>query len=503
MRKTWRMTKPREAMVVFDRDELALTLHPLRKEAWGEAAETGLDRPLLPDEIRDFEVGVQQGQYPLLMDALVAKGPALQNRLPVLDRLTLNISTRCNMVCRYCYAHGGAYYTPGFLMDGATALRAVNFATRRFASVAHVDFFGGEPALNPEVIRLVCEYVLYLGDRGLVDRRPAFGLTTNGSLMPEQLLRMLDTYRFSVTVSLDGPRSIHDLLRTTVSGRGTYDRIARNIGRLRELGIPIEFECTYTLEHERNGWDIAGLLDYFHDAFGCRILHCPTVIGDPGNPWSIPLDQATLLRCSAVKASIRNLARGVVKAESTAVRILNALAARRPCPHFCPAGRSLLAVNADGRVFPCFMLMETSDQAIADVHDDDGRDSGRPMSYDRAALLVRADKSRHAECQACWAQPLCFGCLGDEMARGQEVPCWSSVPGRSPLCDSRREIVETCLLGVAESRLIQAAEPTANGARFRRLGAPATGPENPGENGESGSLSAEPEVVTGRRQAAG
>ena len=239
-----------------------------------------------------------------------------------LHRLTLNVSNTCNMACKYCYADAGTYYTPGMLMDKYTALNAINSMSRIASGIEHLNFFGGEPTLNESIIEMVCEYSFYLHARGILPYLPRFGLTTNGKFLSSRMLRILRTHEFGVTISLDGPREIHDRLRVGKDDSGTYDAILENARAIIDLGIVPEFECTYTGEHLKSGIDLTTLMDFFYDTFGCRTLHCPMVMANLNTPWFLPLEAATALYADAIRYSVRNLAHGIPKSISVATRFL-------------------------------------------------------------------------------------------------------------------------------------------------------------------------------------
>lgn len=373
-----------------------------------------------------------------------------QGELPFLDRLTLNVSNACNMACKYCYANAGTYYTHGMQMNRDTALNAVNFAAKNFAAIRHFNFFGGEPTLNPPIIEMVCEYFIYLHNQGILSHLPKFGLTTNCYAMSKEMLQILCKYEFSVSVSLDGPKEIHDHLRVSQRGIGTYDAIVENIGKMIDIGISPEFECTYTAEHYRKGYDLVALMDFFYDTFRSRTLHAPMVISDPGNPWFISLDIATKLYSEAIRYSIFNLIHNTPKSISIATRLLNSMATQTPITYYCPAGKALITINADGNIFACFMLMHGKGFCLGNVN-------GQAHKYGApdiiSNLLKEANKWQNPDCQNCWARSLCFGCLGEDLSRENSVIHRSSVTGVSKLCDFKRALIEVFLKSVANAQI--------------------------------------------------
>jgi uncharacterized protein len=380
-------------------------------------------------------------QEGLLRDTLNAD----ERQPPLLRKLSLVVSNKCNMACTYCYAKGGLYYTDGLMMDEMTALRALNFVRRNYSGVEHINFFGGEPTMNFPIIKLVCEYAGYLYDRGLLTMLPRFGITTNGYVLEGNVLDFLRNYNFSVCISLDGPEEIHDRLRVTKARAGTYSAVADTIHRMQDYGIMPEFECTYTAEHDRNGLDVKALIDFFAENFRCRTLHCPPVITEPGNTLSLSIDRAAELYAEAVAYSIRNLGQGISRSLSVANRLLISLASRRPQYYYCPAGGRSLTINADGALFACFMIMDEAALSFGNVNDEVRQFHGYPAPL--RDILHQSNKWHNPACRDCWALSLCFGCIGEDRAYKTTR---SSVPGASPWCDFRRKVRESFLTAVAE-----------------------------------------------------
>ena len=372
-----------------------------------------------------------------------------------LDRLTLIVSNACNLSCRYCYAKGGGYYSPGLIMDARLALSAVNYAANKFSLIKHINFFGGEPTLNEEAVELVCRYCLYLKDRGIMPMPPSFGLTTNGYTLSPRLLRILKNFNFTVTISLDGPKEVHDRLRLDRNDCGTYDRVVKNVDRIVDAGLTPEFECTYTSEQYRAGLTVIDLMDFFYDNFGGTTLHCPPVIAKPQDPWYVPLDLAAQLYRNAVIYSLDNLAAGRPVTISYASRLLRSLTTGRPITHYCPAGRAALTINADGYVYACFMLMHDKRYSLGSIGDQ------RREHKEIDCLLTNSDKWSNPTCCSCWAQSLCFGCLGEDLAREGQGINRSTLSGRSGSCDLKRAIIEAFLTSIAALYLKDAPEQSA------------------------------------------
>jgi uncharacterized protein len=356
-------------------------------------------------------------------------------------------------------------------MTRQTALNALNQAARTYSHIEHINFFGGEPTLNGDIIEVVCEYARYLHAQGLLKNLPTFGITTNGYVLDDRMLEILKGYAFSVTLSLDGPKQIHDLKRPTKAGKGSYEAVAANAKRLLDHGLNVEFECTYTADHLRLGLTIVSLMSFFAEEFGCRTLHCPIVSAAPDSPEFIPFDTCLELQGDAIERSILNLARGIPSTVSIAVRILNSLIRQTPIWNYCPAGRSEVTINADGNIYACFMLMQNAAYSFGSVNKPATPAGGGHFTIlgQSDGLGVRkgliegfiedANKYTNDACTKCWAQPLCHGCLGEDFERHKKHVLRSEIPGVSAFCDYKRGLVERTLRAITSAYRVASQQP--------------------------------------------
>lgn len=437
-----------EYAVIFDVNNINLRVLPLHIYR----AFVGDDNDILAAQEPFAPPSKERGKFSVLPGRSVETKNSHMNpdQHPPLSKLTLNVSNVCNMACKYCYASGGTYYTTGILMDKNTALNAVTFAYRNFSMIGQVNFFGGEPTLNEHTIELVCEYFIYLNRKGLLPMLPQFGLTTNAYAISKRMFQMLRNYNFGVCISLDGPREIHDVLRVDRKNSGTFDVVVDNIQKIIDIGVVPEFECTYTAEHYRNRIDLPALMDFFYEKFNCSTLHCPMVMTDPNTQWFIPIGKAVETYAEGIRYSVNNLMHGIPKSISFVKRLLHSMTTKAPICHYCPAGEASVTVNADGNIYSCFMLMNGEEFCLGNVNSEQ-----RSLRYPEGifALLREANKSGNPSCLKCWAQPLCFGCLGEDIGRCGGNIYRSEVPGQSEVCDFKRKMIEIFLMSVAEASI--------------------------------------------------
>lgn len=330
----------------------------------------------------------------------------------VLERLVMNVTQTCNLRCRYCYAGGGNYNLPNSVMSKETALKTLDRFYEIYDDIKQLQFFGGEPLLNPELIDLVCDEIKRRHTKGIISSVPNFGVVTNGTIASDECLHILEKHGINCTVSLDGPRSINDYLR----GKHTYDRVVHFLDTLDKRGMQYGFEATFTAYHLEKGMDLAALLDFFVTTFDKHEMHIPQVGLPPGHPLALTEQQALETYRAGVEYSIRNLRDGTSPWLSFATRIMNVFLERRPTKFTCPAGLGTISIDTEGNAYPCFMFTGVDRFRFGNVYDDVFPD---PKRADRIFTeIIENDKSQNPRCGKCWASPFCFGCIGMEYMNG-------------------------------------------------------------------------------------
>ena len=141
-------------------------------------------------------------------------------RQSVIKAVCLHVAHSCNLRCRYCFADEGAYKGSGkAIMSYETAVKAIEFliANSGTRKNLEVDFFGGEPLLNWDVVKKTVEYGLVRGKE--CDKNFRFTLTTNGILLDDEVIEFSNKYMSNVVLSLDGRPEINDKMRVTPNGK--------------------------------------------------------------------------------------------------------------------------------------------------------------------------------------------------------------------------------------------------------------------------------------------
>lgn len=349
-----------------------------------------------------------------------------------LDKLTICVTDCCNLECDYCYLRKKSAEKKNKKLSVQIAIKSINRILEAYRTIHHVNFFGGEPLLNVRLIIEICAYFRFLKEREMIAVLPDFGITTNGTILNNEIIDLLDKNSMQITISIDGPMMIHDKLRRDKQGRATFPRIDNNIRKLIRNGFTPEFECTYTMQHYKEKITINDLLDFFHKEYNCSVLHVPIVVASDFDPNYIPPQISREVLYNSIDYSIANLFNGINKTTSFIYRLINCLSTQTPVHSYCPAIGSSLAINTNGSIYPCGMLSEDA-FLLGDFNG---------FNKHSHELLKPVDPFPNDECSSCWAQGVCFGCIAEDYHISDRNICRSSVQGKSSLCDLKRELIE-------------------------------------------------------------
>lgn len=192
-----------------------------------------------------LEAGKADGETADILEEYRAKGVLKENPLKEIrhpaaqtlpyylehrvQKITLQLTQSCNLRCDYC-TYSGKYHQRahgGGRMSFETIKKSIDYAMRRSDGVEdlNIGFYGGEPLLEFENLKKAVEYV----SEKYHDRKVNYTITTNGTLLNDEMACFLSAHDFSVLVSLDGPKELHDRNRVFANGEGSFDRIMDNL----------------------------------------------------------------------------------------------------------------------------------------------------------------------------------------------------------------------------------------------------------------------------------
>jgi len=283
--------------------------------------------------------------------------------------LTLFVDHECNLRCTYCY--NGEKFTRRMSSD--TMKKAVALALERPAARLHVAFFGGEPLLHPDFVKeSVAEVEKALADRSAPAPELLFLMNTNATLIDEAAIALMaPPDQWSVFVSLDGPRDVHDRYRVDGSGQGSFDAVVAGLERLRAATLP------YGLLAVVNPETAPRLGDTLRTILSLE----PKKVALSANfraPWtedSIAVLREGLRDAGDVYLDLFRSGRAL-EVDPFHSKILAHLQRGMPCPGRCLLGESALTVAPSGRIYSCAeMVGEDQDGTLAFGHVDTGLDA--------------------------------------------------------------------------------------------------------------------------------
>lgn len=291
-----------------------------------------------------------------------------------LDRLVVNLSQDCNLRCRYCYAGGGAYGGARALLNPEKGREIAAFFLTSFPRVGSVQFFGGEPFLNLPSLESVCEETSRVCERTGADL-PRFSAVTNGTVWNSAVASAIRRFRIAVTVSLDGPRAIHDANRVFRGGGGSHDRVIATIRDMKAAtGQPSQVEGTYTRVHADAGFSFRAFMDFLARELDVHLLHMPWIVGGPWQDAGVPPDRAEALAAAyedAVDRSLESLRGpdldGAILLSFVHRYLAASFGGQRAANLVCAAGTGTLAVDVDGTISPCFMFTGKPELSLGTV----------------------------------------------------------------------------------------------------------------------------------------
>lgn len=358
------------------------------------------------DETREAEARLDNL---LRLDVVNDGRPLKPERPPIeienfpLTTIVLNVNTGCNLACSYCYKEDLAVPSKGQKMAFDTAVRSVELLLQENPDrdSYNIVFFGGEPLSNMPLIRQVVDWAEpHFAELG---KEVNFSLTTNATLLTEDLVDWLDAHRFGLTVSMDGPKALHDLNRKTVGGKGTYDAVAKKARMLlarytsKPVGVRVTLTAGVTQIHE--------IWDHLKNDIGfAEVGFSPVTSGDMDAFNLNGEELATVF--SGMKALgelfLKEALEGRNIGYSNMHQLMQDLWEGRSKALPCGAGVGMLAVNHDGALNLCHRFVGSEMDQFGSV------ETGIARKELAGFIKARSDRTEKG-CATCRIRNLCAG----------------------------------------------------------------------------------------------
>ena len=329
-------------------------------------------------------------------------GQLKQKTAGVVKALCLHIAHTCNLNCAYCFASQGKYHGERAIMSYEVGKRALDFlmensGTRRNLEV---DFFGGEPLMNFQVVKDLVAYARSVEqERGKNFR---FTLTTNGVLVDDEVIDWANRECSNVVLSLDGRKEIHDRFRVDYAGNGSWEKIVPKFQRFVEKRGGRDYYMRGTFTHANPDFlkDIQTMLD-----LGFNELSMEPVVCAKGDPSALTEEDLAIVMDQYEKLAQLMLEKDKEGKPFTFYHYMIDLSGG-PCIYKrisgCGSGTEYMAVTPWGDLYPCHQFVGEERFKLGNIWEGV---TNKAVQGEFAACNVYA----HPECRDCWARLYCSG----------------------------------------------------------------------------------------------
>lgn len=328
--------------------------------------------------------------------------PLIERRDPVVKALCLHIAHDCNLKCKYCFAEEGEYHGKRELMSLEVGKKAIDFLIKASGKRKNleVDFFGGEPLMNFDVVKGIVEYARSVEKE--YGKNFRFTITTNGILLNDEIMDYINKNMHNVVLSIDGRKDVHDRMRPRAGGQGSYDNIVPKFQKLAESRNQTDYYVrgTFTRYNLDFGKDVLHLAD-----LGFKQISVEPVVADPSEDYAIQEEDLP-----QIFAEYEQLAKDIIKRRKDGqwfnfFHFMIDLTGG-PCVTKrlvgCGSGTEYLAVTPTGDLYPCHQFVGREQFKMGTV------DTGVEKTSIRKDF-EQCNVYNKPVCQNCWAKFYCSG----------------------------------------------------------------------------------------------
>ena len=364
------------------------------------------DRPdVTEEEVRaciDDVTALKEDHKLFTPDTYAPMAADYKNHSNVIKALCLHVAHTCNLSCSYCFASQGKYQGERALMSFEVGKQALDFlvahsGTRRNLEV---DFFGGEPLMNWQVVKDLVAYARSL--EPVHNKNFRFTLTTNGVLLDDEVIDFCNKEMHNVVLSLDGRKEVHDRFRKDYAGNGSYDAIVPKFQHFVERRGDKSYYIRGTYTHHNT--------DFVHDILhmadlGFTELSMEPVVCPPDDPCALTQEDLPVLFDQYEQLAREMLRRQREGHPFTFYHYILDLK-HGPCIYKrisgCGSGTEYMAVTPWGELFPCHQFVGDPKYSLGNI-------------WDGVTNTAVQDEFRSCnayarpECADCWARLYCSG----------------------------------------------------------------------------------------------
>lgn len=323
---------------------------------------------------------------------------------PILKAMCLNVAHDCNLKCAYCFAKQGNFGGNPQLMSLEVGKKSLQYLVDHSGNRRNleVDFFGGEPLMNFDVVKDLVEYGNVIATEK--NKHFRFTITTNGLLLDDEKIDYINQKMSNVVLSLDGRKEINDAMRPTLNDKGSYDIIVPKFQQLIQERGNHDYYVRGTFTREN--LDFAKDAKHFKDlGFSITSIE-PVVDADSSNPYAI--QEADLPK---ILSEYEDFAKEYVKDQigGSDFKFFHFMIdlSQGPCIvkriRGCGAGGEYVCVTPEGDVYPCHQFVGNEAFKMGNVMDQSDLNPDISDQFKDLNVFTKPD------CGACWAKYYCSG----------------------------------------------------------------------------------------------
>lgn len=333
--------------------------------------------------------------------------PQINKRQPVVKALCLHIAHDCNLKCSYCFAEEGEYHGKRQLMSLEVGKKAIDFLIENSGNRKNleIDFFGGEPLLNFEVVKEIVKYARSLENK--YNKNFRFTITTNGILLNDEIIEFINKNMHNVVLSIDGRKEVNDKMRKRFDGSGSYDKIVPNFIKVAQSRNQNNYYVRGTFT--RNNLDFSE--DVIHLAeLGFKQISVEPVVTEITQDYALKEEDIEKLFKEYEKLALKMIE---MKKEGKGFNFFHFMIdlSGGPCIakrlSGCGSGTEYLAVTPEGDLYPCHQFVGMNEFKMGTVYEGVQNKQIRDK-FENCNVYTKPD------CKKCWAKFYCSGgCLAN------------------------------------------------------------------------------------------
>ena len=368
-----------------------------------------------------------------------------KERETVVKALCLHIAHDCNLACRYCFAEEGEYHGRRAMMSYEVGKQALDFLIANSGNRKNleVDFFGGEPLMNWDVVKKLVEYGRE--QEKLHNKNFRFTLTTNGVLLNDEIMEFANKEMANVVLSIDGRKEVHDFMRPFRKGAGSYDLVVPKFQKFAESRGEKSYYArgTFTRHNLDFAEDVLHLADLGFDQISVE-----PVVADEKEEYALQWEDVPKI-CEEYDKLAKEMIKR--KKEGRGFNFFHFMIdlTGGPCVYKrlsgCGSGTEYLAVTPWGDLYPCHQFVGEEKFLMGNVWDGVKR-------TDICKEFKDCNVYAKEKCQNCFAK---FYCSGGCAANGHKL-CGSINDVYEVGCELERKRVECAIMikaALAEERM--------------------------------------------------